>query len=143
MIRSIRRAFAERAVDRVDADIARYFVDDGTLAEPCSTDTQAALRGQRIRAVERLVRSGGRDPHPTFTRPLTAAQEAAQHRRGDAATIALLDELADVLRDVVAYPRHSNPGRPAVSFEHRSVALYERALAALRRAAEHANGDVQ
>lgn len=50
----------------------------------------------------------------------------------------LAAELAAVLEDIIRYPRHSHPGYPAVSYEHRSVKTHERALDVLRRYRENA-----
>lgn len=45
----------------------------------------------------------------------------------------LTSELAALLEEIVRYPHHSHPGQPAVSYQHKPVALHERAMDALRR----------
>lgn len=69
---------------------------------------------------------------------LVAEAERAPDPESDAA---LIGELAEVLADVTRYPRRSHPGRPAVSYEHRSVELHDRAMALLARAGLHPGGE--
>lgn len=91
MIRSlIRKAFL-RELDKVDAEIARWFVDDGTLSMfPLDAATpqiayenghRTHLRNRRLRAVRRLRDFGGVDPWPSVLREPTVAQRAAREAR--------------------------------------------------------------
>lgn len=84
----LRRWWALRKLDEVDAEIARWFVDDGTLSlEPLDEETPSLhridLRRRRREAVARLERAGGRDPWPTVLREPTDAQRRgyAERRR--------------------------------------------------------------
>lgn len=84
-MRALRRKIAMLRLALVDADIARWFVDDGSLAVndegEVLPDFKQELRERRLRAVAQLERVGGRDPHPTFTRPRTPAQQRAWKER--------------------------------------------------------------
>jgi hypothetical protein len=52
----------------------------------------------------------------------------------------LTSELAALLEDITRYPHFTHPGRPAVSYEHKSRAIHERARDALRRFKEQTGG---
>lgn len=85
MIRRLRRRRAELELDRVDAEIARWLVDDGTLSlsplDGKKTAPRAALRLARLEAVRVLEEAGGRDPWPTVLREPTEAQRAGRASR--------------------------------------------------------------
>jgi hypothetical protein len=79
------RHLAGLALAVVDADVARWYVDDATLcdAEPMTPRLYShtrELRDRRERVVQLLEAAGGRDPHPTFTRPLTVEQRDYKRR---------------------------------------------------------------
>lgn len=69
--RLVRRHY-ERELERIDAEVAHWFVNDGTLSTwPLEAPSEAAaaedthrveLRRRRLRAVARLRRWGGSDP---------------------------------------------------------------------------------
>lgn len=74
----IRRARAHARLDKVDAEIARWFVNDGVLSNPDTMlDRCRELREERLKVVAALEAAGGHDPHPTFIRPPTDAQRDA------------------------------------------------------------------
>lgn len=86
-VNAIRRRAAARHLDHIDAQIARWLLDDGCLyyAEDDKSRVLACAR----RAVARdLELAGGHDPHPSFTTPRSAAQNEAfarsLRRRADA-----------------------------------------------------------
>lgn len=66
----VARWLAQIPLALVDADIARYFVDDGSLAinEPADRLAESArdLRSRRLRAVRLLTWLGLHDPHPDW-----------------------------------------------------------------------------
>lgn len=96
--RPLLRLVAEVRLALVDADVARYYVNDGTLSDPlghngdCSEVRPGeydapderyggrALRRRRLAAVEALEAADGRDPHPTLTRPVTDGQARAMRK---------------------------------------------------------------
>lgn len=87
MIRRVRFWLAMLALDRLDAEIGRWYVNDGQLSEYPLEGIQSShgwdLRRRRLAAVARLERAGGRDPHPPWLREPTEAQRAgwkARHR---------------------------------------------------------------
>ena len=80
MVRRLRRWRAQLRLDRVDAEVARWYVEDGQLSPlPLHGSINYGLANRRMRAVRALVAAGGRDPHPSFMRLPTDAQ-----RRGAA-----------------------------------------------------------
>lgn len=86
MIRRLLRLLAEIKLDRVDAEIARWYVDDGQLSQhpldrPALNGVGLGLRQRRLRAVAALERAGGRDPWPTVLEDPTELQRAAWPRR--------------------------------------------------------------
>lgn len=80
-MRSPRRLLAELRLERLDAEVARWYVPDGQLStEPLNGKLSGVgldLRARRLLAVAKLEKRGGRDPHPSFLRPPTAAQRKA------------------------------------------------------------------
>ena len=71
------RWLAELNLAVVDADVARWYVDDGQLSEePLTGSPNPELRAARQRAVDLLEFVGGHDPHPVFLAPPTEAQRA-------------------------------------------------------------------
>jgi hypothetical protein len=91
VIGRLRRWLAHVELDRIDAEVARWFIDDGHLSRkpldrPLGLDamqdpTRAALRVRRMEAVRRLEAVGGSDPWPSVLREPTEAQRAARSRR--------------------------------------------------------------
>jgi hypothetical protein len=85
VIGRLRRWWANVELDRVDAELARWLVDDGSLSlSPLDgplNEERLRIRERRLRAVERLERAGGRDPHPAFLRAPTTAQRDGWERR--------------------------------------------------------------
>jgi hypothetical protein len=79
-----RRRQAEIALALVDAEVARWYVPDGTLsAQPLQgySSTTNNLFEQRRVAVLRLARAGGRDPWPSVMLLPTPAQRDAYTSR--------------------------------------------------------------
>lgn len=86
MYRMLRRRRALARLDRIDADIARELVHDGSLSErPLDARVLSVrrrdLRDARLEAVRRLEKAGGRDPWPTVLRPPTPLQREGFARR--------------------------------------------------------------
>lgn len=84
--RRLRRWIAEWRLVQIDAEIAHWFVDDGTLSlapldHPAyaqdAVTPRASIRRSRLAAVRRLEAAGGRDPWPTVMREPRQEQRAA------------------------------------------------------------------
>lgn len=78
-IKRYRRLRAEIALALVDAEVARWYVNDGQLSDRPLGRAQLSgigveLRVQRLEAVAELERFGGRDPWPTVLLEPTEAQ---------------------------------------------------------------------
>lgn len=72
------RRRAQIELDQIDADVARWLVDDGSLSlDPLDgplSGWRVELRVRRLAAVRHLVAAGGVDPWPSVLAPPTAAQ---------------------------------------------------------------------
>lgn len=81
-----------------------------------------------------------REAYDTTGEQLTEAEAERDRLRAENETLkGLYDEMADVLADIVRYPWRSHPGFAAVSYDHKPLALHDRALAALKAAAQQVN----
>lgn len=137
-LRSLLRRIAYHRLALVDADVAHWFVNDGSLHNP--GDYSMPLRRRRDRAVRDLEHLGGHDPAPVLVRAPTDVQRRANPTcpscgilfapSGDPRVVQV-NMSADVLADVCRSP--SVEPVAVLAVEQQPDGTYELLLRTLHR----------